>query len=212
MIVAGQHPNIVSPPSNRSRNPRQSKSTGQVRIVAGQWRGRKLPVPEVEGLRPTGDRVRETLFNWLQSDISGSRCLDLFAGTGALGFESLSRYAKSVDFVEPHRVASAQIKSSLAELGQVADVHQCTAEAFLASNNSTFDIIFIDPPFAMQCQEDILQLLYPRHASDGALVYMEAPSRQVFSENWPPGFNMRREKQFGDVTARLFEISKDADS
>lgn len=209
MIVAGQHPNIVSPPSNRSRNPRQSKSTGQIRIVAGQWRGRKLPVPDVAGLRPTGDRVRETLFNWLQSDIAGSRCLDLFAGTGALGFESLSRYAQSVDFVEPHGVASAQIRSSLALLGHAAVVHQCTAETFLASNEATFDIIFIDPPFALQCQEDILQLLSPRHASDGALVYMESPSRQVFSQNWPPGFEVRREKQFGDVTARLFEINKD---
>ena len=210
MIVAGQHPNIVSPPSNRSRNPRQSKSTGQIRIVAGQWRGRKLPVPNVAGLRPTGDRVRETLFNWLQGDIAGSRCLDLFAGTGALGFESLSRYAKSVDFVEPHGVANAQIKSSLAQLGHAASVHQCTADAFLTSNQATFDIIFIDPPFALQCQEDILQLLYPRHASDGALVYMEAPSRQAFSQNWPPGFEIRREKQFGDVTARLFEINKDS--
>ncbi|MFK8075106.1 MAG: 16S rRNA (guanine(966)-N(2))-methyltransferase RsmD [Granulosicoccus sp.] len=212
MIVAGQHPNIVSPPSNRSRNPRQNKSTGQIRIIAGQWRGRKLPVPAVEGLRPTGDRVRETLFNWLQTDIAGSRCLDLFAGTGALGFEALSRYAKHVDFVEPHVLASAQIESSLVQLDHVGSVHQCTAQVFLASNNKTFDIIFIDPPFAMQCQEEILQLLCSGHASDGALVYMEAPSRQVFSENWPSGFEIRREKQFGDVTARLFELRKDADS
>lgn len=211
MIVAGQHPNIVSPPSNRSRNPRQNKSTGQIRIVAGQWRGRKLPVPDVAGLRPTGDRVRETLFNWLQTDIAGSRCLDLFAGTGALGFEALSRYAASVDFVEPHGVANAQIKSSLAVLGHAADVHLCTAEAFIASNEGVFDIIFIDPPFAMECQEDILKLLYPGHVSDTALVYMEAPSRQSFPENWPAGFEIRREKQFGDVTARLFAISKNPD-
>lgn len=208
MIAVGQHPNIVSPPSNRSRNPRQSKSTGQVRIVAGQWRGRKLIVPDVAGLRPTGDRVRETLFNWLQSAIAGSRCLDLFAGTGALGVESLSRYAASVDFVEPNALAHSQLKKSLAELGKAADVHRCTAEEFLATNAQAFDIVFIDPPFAFACQVDVLEMLIPDHLSDNALVYMESPSQQKFDENWPPGYEIRREKQFGDVTARLFEVRK----
>lgn len=209
MFLAAQHPNIVSPSSNRSRNQHQSKSFGQIRIIAGKWRGRKLPVPVVPGLRPTGDRVRETLFNWLQPYIADKQCLDLFAGSGAIGLEALSRYAASVTFVEPHGLAISHIASSLRTLETTAGTCiQTTAEQFLADNNQPFDIVFVDPPFEHEVQMPILQELNTGHLSPSALVYMEAPRRQVFTQNWPAGFELYREKQFGDVSARLFTISK----
>lgn len=208
MIVAAQHPNIVSPSSNRSPNQRPRKSFGQVRIIAGKWRGRKLAVPVVSGLRPTGDRVRETLFNWLQPDIADSHCLDLFAGTGAIGFEALSRYAASVTFVEPNGLAVSHLESSLRLLDDSAGTcRQTTAEQFLSANNQPFDIVFVDPPFEFEVQIPILQLLNEGHLSSSALVYMEAPSRQAFSQDWPTGYELYREKRFGDVSARLFKIS-----
>jgi len=205
--IAAQHPNIVSPSPNRSSNQRQSKSFGQVRIIAGKWRGRKLPVPAVQGLRPTGDRIRETLFNWLQPYIAGSHCLDLFAGTGAIGIEALSRYASSVTFVEPNGVAFYHIESSLRLLEENAGTcRQTSAELFLADNIQPFDIVFLDPPFELEAQMPILQALTMGHLSTSALVYMEAPSRQAFTQHWPTGFELYREKQFGDVTARLFSV------
>ena len=209
MIVAAQHPNIVSPSSNRSSNQRQSKSFGQVRIIAGKWRGRKLPVPVVQGLRPTGDRVRETLFNWLQPYVADKHCLDLFAGTGAIGLEALSRYAAAVTFVEPNKVALSHIESSLRLLDSAAGTcRQTTAESFLADNTQPFDIVFVDPPFEFEAQMPILQELTTGHLSSSALVYMEAPSRQTFKQDWPSGFELYREKQFGDVSARLFTVDQ----
>jgi 16S rRNA (guanine966-N2)-methyltransferase len=199
----------VSPSSNRSRNQRESKSFGQVRIIAGKWRGRKIPVPEVQGLRPTGDRVRETLFNWLQPHIADRHCLDLFAGTGAIGLEALSRYAASVTLVEPNSVAFSHIKASLRLLDDsVGFCRQTTAENFLADNNQPFDIVFVDPPFEFESQMPILQELSKGHLSSSALVYMEAPSRQFFTEPWPAGFELYREKRFGDVSARLFRVGE----
>ncbi|MDB4222454.1 16S rRNA (guanine(966)-N(2))-methyltransferase RsmD [Granulosicoccus sp.] len=198
----------MSPSSNRSSNQRPRKSFGQVRIIAGKWRGRKLPVPVVTGLRPTGDRVRETLFNWLQPHIADSHCLDLFAGTGAIGLEALSRYAASVTFVEPNGLAFSQLESSLRLLDDNAGTcRQTTAERFLSDSDQPFDIVFVDPPFEIEAQMPILQALNKGHLSSSALVYMEAPRRQAFTEGWPTGYELCREKQFGDVSARLFKIS-----
>ena len=197
----------MSPPSNRSSNQRRSKSFGQVRIIAGKWRGRKLPVPLVQGLRPTGDRVRETLFNWLQPYIADKHCLDLFAGTGAIGLEALSRYAASVTFVEPNGSALPHIQTSLKTLECTSGIcHQTTAESFLANNQQAFDIVFVDPPFESEAQMPILQELNKGHLSSSAFVYMEAPKRQNFTDAWPSGFELYREKQFGDVSARLFTV------
>lgn len=198
----------MSSSSNRSSNQRQSKSFGQVRIIAGKWGGRKLPVPDVQGLRPTGDRVRETLFNWLQPYIAGKHCLDLFAGTAALGLEALSRYAATVTFVEPHNVAFSHIQSSLHLLGATAGTcRNVTAEQFLLDNTQCFDVVFVDPPFQMQAQTTIFhQLINEGHLCPSAMVYVEAPSRQSFEQPWPTGCQLFREKQFGDVRARLFTV------
>ncbi|MFK7855819.1 MAG: 16S rRNA (guanine(966)-N(2))-methyltransferase RsmD [Granulosicoccus sp.] len=206
----------MSVPSNPSRSGRQSKSSGQVRIIAGQWRGRRLPVANAPGLRPTGDRVRETLFNWLQSDIAGSHCLDLFAGTGALGLEALSRYAASVTFVEPDLQANRMLVDALklfgidetARLEQGCDtrVVQTSAELFLAENQTQFDIVFIDPPFDQALQMATLASLWPDHLSKSAVIYVEAPTKQAWVDPAPPGYTSRKEKRFGEVCARLLDV------
>ncbi|MGQ7846831.1 16S rRNA (guanine(966)-N(2))-methyltransferase RsmD [Granulosicoccus sp. 3-233] len=204
----------MTPPSNRSRNPRQGKSdrkgnrnsAGQVRIIAGEWRGRKLAVADVEGLRPTGDRVRETLFNWLQPLVAGSRCLDLFAGSGALGYEALSRHATSVTLVEPNGRAHAVLQQSAEVLGvpkSRARLVQGSAEQFLSGNRDRYDIVFIDPPFDYELQWDTLAVLASGHVTDNAHVYIESPTVQAMPEQLPGGFCVHREKVFGDVHARL---------
>lgn len=186
---------------------RKSKSPGQVRIIAGQWRGRKLPVPTVEGLRPTGDRVRETLFNWLQPYVVGSHCLDLFAGSGALGFEARSRYAASLTLVEPAPAAAAQLLASARLLGDDSvRLERTTAERFLQADQRRFDIVFVDPPFAQAIQWDMLSLLAPEHLNAQAWVYVEAPTRQERPDSWPPGYSLQREKRFGDVKGWLLRF------
>lgn len=202
----------MSPPSNASRKTRQSKSSGQVRIIAGQWRGRKLVVPDLPGLRPTGDRVRETVFNWLQPCVAGSQCLDLYAGSGALGFEALSRYAASLTLVEPSVVAVGQLRASAQLLAPdaVADalsIETMTAERFLAGNDQRFDVVFIDPPFDLAVQWQTLAALVPQHVRPGARIYIESPSSQSTPDTWPAGITLLRDKRFADVTARLFQYS-----
>ncbi len=209
-----QHPTTVTPPSNRSRNQRQGKSdrkdnrnsAGQVRIIAGQWRGRKLAVADVEGLRPTGDRVRETLFNWLQPLVAGSRCLDLFAGSGALGYEALSRHAVSATLVEPDGRAYAVLQQSAEVLGvpkSRARLVHGSAEHFLAGNRDSYDIVFVDPPFDYDLQWDTLAELASGHVADNGHVYIESPTRLAMPEILPGGFHVHKEKVFGDVHARL---------
>ena len=123
-------------------------SSGSVRLIAGQWRGRKLPIVDVEGLRPTGDRVKETLFNWLQTQIPGARCLDLFAGSGSLGFEAASRGAAEVIMVErdPTVVGCLQASAERLSAAQVT-ILQTDAATYLQTSPDPFDIVFLDPPF-----------------------------------------------------------------
>ena len=120
-----------------------------VRIIGGGWRGRRITFPDVPGLRPTPDRVRETLFNWLQHDIAGARCLDLFAGSGALGLEALSRGAKELVFVEQSVAASRALQEQLARLGaeRRSQVVEMGAARYLRGAAPAFDIVFLDPPF-----------------------------------------------------------------
>lgn len=124
----------------------QGQGKGQLRIIGGQWRGRKLAVPEISGLRPTPDRVRETLFNWLAPSIVGARCLDAFAGTGALGLEALSRGAAEVTFVEQDRQQCASIEAHLHKLGGNGRV-LCTQFSPASLAGKYFDFVFLDPPF-----------------------------------------------------------------
>lgn len=128
-----------------SRNSRP----GRIRVIAGRWRGRFIPVPDSAGLRPTPNRVRETLFNWLAHEIEGARCLDLYAGTGALGIEALSRGAERVTFVEPSKLLVPALRSELEKLDAAATVVRTTAERFLSRSNDKFDVVFADPPFGV---------------------------------------------------------------
>ena len=147
----------------------------QLRIIGGQWRSRRLPIAAVPGLRPTPDRVRETLFNWLQMKVPGARCLDLFAGSGALGFEALSREAAEVVMVEKHPVAYKQLEDNVAALGsgQLQLLHT-EGLAFLRTKPEPFDLIFLDPPFHKGLIDQVLGLIaqYDLLKTDG-MIYLE---------------------------------------
>lgn len=150
---------------------------GQIRVISGQWRGRKLPVVNADGLRPTTDRTKETLFNWLAPYISGRNCLDLFAGTGSLGIEALSRNARTCQFVEKNKQAAELIRENMttlkAEQAQYQVLH-CDALMFLATCHQPFDLIFLDPPFKQGFIEKVITLIEQHNclAPDG-LIYLE---------------------------------------
>jgi 16S rRNA (guanine966-N2)-methyltransferase len=149
---------------------------GHVRIIGGRWRGSKLPVADVAGLRPTADRVRETLFNWLQAVVPGARVLDLFAGTGALGFEAASRGAAQVVLVERDPALAASLRASAARLhAENVEVVCDDALHWLTRDPAAhFDIVFLDPPFADALWRPALVALQPWLAAD-AWLYLESP-------------------------------------
>lgn len=149
---------------------------GQVRIIGGKWRGRKLSVAERSGLRPSSDRVRETLFNWLSPFLEGARSLDLFAGTGALGFEALSRGAAHATLLDNDRITVELLRQHVDILGaKNVDVIESDALAWLRSaSRSAFDIVFLDPPFGQECIEAALRELPSGWLKHRAWVYLEA--------------------------------------
>jgi 16S rRNA (guanine966-N2)-methyltransferase len=157
------------------RNP-HSSLPGSVRIIGGAFRGRRLPLPRDTNVRPTPDRVRETVFNWLGNDISGARCLDLFAGSGALGLEALSRGAANVVFVERDRRLVRAIRDSVNKLGTNGTVVSTSVDDFLRSHaEAAFDLVFVDPPYDLPLAP-ILERLEPLMSS-AARVYAERPAR-----------------------------------
>jgi len=157
---------------------------GRVRIVGGAFRGRRIAVPEGADIRPTPDRVRETLFNWLGQRLDGAHCLDLYAGSGALGFEAASRGAARVVLVEQDRRALAALRRARDALG--ADAAEIVAEdaaAFLARDGAAFDVVFLDPPFRQNADAALLARLAPR-LRPGARVYLEAPRAAAVEPPW----------------------------
>jgi 16S rRNA (guanine966-N2)-methyltransferase len=179
---------------------------GSVRIIAGKWRSRRLPVINVPGLRPSGDRGRETLFNWLQTSIPGARCADLFAGTGALGFEAASRGAESVDLVEKNPVVVRHLQSSKEVLkADEVQVHQADAVLWLASRSEkSFHIIFIDPPFEYDMHQSVMDKIEQSGCLEsGGLVYVETSSTQA-APSMLPGWSIWREKVLGEVRMQVF--------
>lgn len=178
---------------------------GQIRIIGGRFRSRRLSVPTAEGLRPTPDRVRETLFNWLAPRIEGARCLDLFAGTGALCLEALSRGAARVVMVERSPAVAEQLRQNVSRLGaEGAEVRCADALAFLAGRPEAFDIVFLDPPFATaetliaQCATRLVRgWLKP-----DALVYIEAP-RALKELPLPCGWRLTKTRAAGQVCYHL---------
>lgn len=171
----------------------------QLRIIGGAWRGRRIRFPDRAGLRPTPDRVRETLFNWLQPWIAGSRCLDVFAGSGALGLEALSRGAAHVVFVESDLVAAQALRENLQRLGAAhAEVHVADARHYLAQVPEPFDIVFLDPPFQSPLlAETATRLEANGWIKPGGLIYIEAHKRQA--PELPPTWEVLRAKNAGQV-------------
>ena len=181
------------------------QATSQLRVIGGQWRGRKLPFPDRPELRPTGDRVRETLFNWLGPRLQTAKCLDLFAGSGALGIEALSRGAAHCDFVDADREAITTVGHHLNTLNATerSTVSCDIAAHYLHQINDTWDIVFVDPPFDARLGESTLTLLANTdRLAEASRVYFETSRSQP--EAVPEGlYDVLREKTTGDVCYQL---------
>lgn len=192
-------------PGAANKKPRR----GRLRIVAGKWRSRLLDIADEPGLRPTSERVRETLFNWLAPLIEGSRCLDLFAGTGALGIEALSRGATSVVFVDSSRRVIKAIENSTREL-QAAGVaiHCADAMDYLrGAVPGSFDIVFVDPPFADDRLEEVCRQIDEHDIlAPGGRIYLEQ-DRAKPETPLPGRWRMLRNKTAGNVRFMLIEVT-----
>jgi 16S rRNA (guanine966-N2)-methyltransferase len=189
-----------------ARSGKRPVKQSTLRIIGGQWRGRKLAFTPAEGLRPTADRVRETLFNWLAPSIRGARCLDLFAGSGALGLEALSRGAAWCDFVDTSATAIRQIEHHLQTLqaGAQARCHARPALAFLQESPGSHDIVFIDPPFGKHLVDPACeQLASSNRVAAGGFIYIETAVRDP-APRVPADWLLHREKAAGEVAYRLF--------
>ena len=189
---------------SKNKQPRQS----ELRIVGGKWRSRKLSFTPTQSLRPTADRIRETLFNWLAPAIIGARCVDLFAGSGALGLEALSRGAAHCDFVDTSKSVQQQILQHLETLQARSHGH-CfvdSAQNYLSNEKTPVDIAFIDPPFALGMAGPVCRSL----SSSGLLareawVYVETPKTEDLAE-LPANWSLYRDKVAGDVAYRLYRV------
>ena len=172
-----------------SKPTKKTSTSNQVRINAGVWRSRLLKFPDAEGLRPTPERVRITVFNWLGQDLTGKNCLDLFAGTGAFGFEALSRNAKSVTMIENSRPAyNALLQNQTLLYNQTSLAENCQilnqdALLFLANNSQKFDVIFCDPPYNKGWLDKLLSILNQYLIQDG-LLYVEAEFEIKSDATW----------------------------
>ncbi len=183
----------------------RAQPAGRVRIVGGAWRSRMISVPSRPGLRPTPDRVRETLFNWLGQDLAGLSCLDLFAGSGALGFEAASRGARRVVMVESDQATIATLRASRAALGaERVEIVSSDAFAYLAAASERFDVVFLDPPFRQNALSAVLEVLPPCLAPQ-ARAYLEAASPLAAPEPW----RELRRKRTGQVSYQLLQWSTD---
>jgi 16S rRNA (guanine966-N2)-methyltransferase len=185
-----------------------SGSRNSVRIIGGGWRGRRVSFPDIPGLRPTPDRVRETLFNWLQQRIAGARCLDLFAGSGALGLEALSRGAKELVFVEQAVAAARALQEQLIRFGGQAraQVAEMGAARYLRSVPQAFDIVFLDPPFGRDALAEYVPMLDEgQWLKPGALVYLENEKRAGVPP-LPAHWQLLKSKSAGEVGYHLARV------
>ena len=198
--------------NHASKGLQKAKATGNIRIIAGKHRGRKLPVIMSDGLRPTTDRVKETVFNWLMPYINQSTCLDCFAGAGSLGFEALSRGAKKVTLIELDKNAARQLQQNKALLkAESVDIHHTSALDFLATpSTSKFDLVFIDPPFRKGLAKQAIELLENNWLADNALIYIEMENENdqlSIPDNW----SLLKEKSTGQVSYRLYQKTDSSD-
>jgi 16S rRNA (guanine966-N2)-methyltransferase len=190
-----------------------AKGSNQLRIIGGEWRGRKLHFPDAPNLRPTPDRVRETVFNWLAPIIHGARCLDLFAGSGALGLEALSRGAAFTTFVDSHKKVTQGLQDHLKLLmaNEKAEVIQADSVKFLShakllnTGSDFYDLVFIDPPYQLDLMEKVVWLLEENnYLSDNAMLYLEIEKRQSLPE-LPSNWQQLKDKTAGEVNYYLFK-------
>lgn len=192
----------------KSQAKKKSLTSGSIRIIAGQWRGRKLPVLNVQGLRPTTDRTKETLFNWLAPYIVGRHCLDAFAGSGGLGFEALSRHAASCVFIELDKSACQIIRQNCQTLqlttAQVTVLND-DINVITATLNRSFDLIFVDPPFNQGLVEPLTKQISKHNllANDG-LIYIES---ELANSNYavPSDWQLLKQRQTKQVCYRLYQ-------
>lgn len=188
--------------SVKPRNPRGAP--GKIRIIGGSLRGSRLAVPDVAGLRPTPDRARETVFNWLAPIIVGAECLDLYAGTGAMGIEALSRGAAHCTFVERDRPVVRLLEDNVARLKlDTARVVQADVDAYLRGTPRAFDVVFLDPPFAGNCWEAAARSLDERGwLTANAWIHVEMPAdaRLEFPADW----QLHREARAGAMRHALY--------
>jgi 16S rRNA (guanine966-N2)-methyltransferase len=198
--------------SNKSHSSKKS-ATGTFRVIGGIWGSRRLNFPSIDGLRPTTDRVKETVFNWLASDIDGARVLDLFAGSGALGFEALSRGAISLTAIERDRSAAQAIRENIKlvdKQGETsAEVVQTDAIEWLKQSlekNISYDLVFLDPPFRQGLLDNCIELLHQSPLlKKGALVYLELEQERNDLKT-PVHWELLKEKVAGQVSYRLYEV------
>ena len=189
-----------------SGNQRKSRvqATGRFRIIGGQWRGRRMQFPDTGALRPTPDRVRETLFNWLSPIIDGARCLDLYAGSGALGLEALSRGAAECVFVERNSEALDAIRAHATELGSDDAIFvNADALSYLSRCGRDFDVIFLDPPFSDDPWAPLYQFIIDGNLlRTGGRIYLETPATEQ-ELALPDGLELLRSKRAGRVGYHL---------
>lgn len=177
----------------------------EIRIIGGIWRGRKLPVLNQTAVRPTPDRIRETLFNWLGQNLSGKTCLDLFAGSGALGFEAASRGAQHVVMVDSDQTVFQTLQKTKTRLGSAqVKLIKMRAQNFLMADTERFNIVFLDPPYRLNLIPELLPVISQHLAEDG-LVYIEYNEPLVLDSYWRPW----RSKKAGSVYYQLLEYITD---
>jgi 16S rRNA (guanine(966)-N(2))-methyltransferase RsmD len=188
-----------------------SQKLNTVRINAGEWRSRLIKFPDATGLRPTPERVRQTVFNWLGQELTGQTCLDLFAGTGVMGFEALSRGATSVTLVEKSMPAyKAMLENKLLLKADKAQVLHQDAMLFLHANQQKFNLIFLDPPYNQQWLPKVLPLLAQHLKSDG-FIYAEAEDAIDLSADFATGWDIVKQSKAGNVFYHLLKSTNNND-
>ncbi|MFC0178646.1 16S rRNA (guanine(966)-N(2))-methyltransferase RsmD [Thorsellia kenyensis] len=191
---------------NTKKEVRTHFHSGFVRIIGGKWKGRKLEVIEKPGLRPTGDRMKETLFNWLMHDIIGSHCLDLFAGSGSLGFESASRGAASVTLIEKDKAVTEILTNNIKKLAcdTIIALQIDALEYIKVAPKKAFDIIFLDPPFNQGLLGRLLfDLLQQGFLEKNGIIYLESEYTSIIEI--PDSLNLIKEKISGQVRYQLLQ-------
>lgn len=201
-------------PVNQQGQGDQGSGIGELRIIGGDWRSRKLRFPDAGGVRPTPARTRETLFNWLSFHLAGRQCLDLFAGSGALGLEALSRGAGNVTFVDHTPELARALRDNLRQLQSDQGVVECASvDTYLAQRHrDPFDVVFMDPPFRQGWLERILPALYQQGwIKPGGWVYLEHESEST-TPPAPDDWQLHRQKTAGQVTYCLYRVAAGPES